>query len=118
MRVLHVTHQYYPAIGGAEQYITDLSEALASRGHRVDVFTRCSRDYHTWRSALPSFEQINGVNVYRFRSIERRAHTWLLLRWGNDHYWQAKSRLFEPLIFYGNGPICPQMFLAILRYAG
>ena len=39
MRLLHVTHQYAPAVGGSERYITDLSETLAARGHAVDVFS-------------------------------------------------------------------------------
>ncbi len=34
MHLLHVTHQYRPAIGGAERYITDLSWSHPVRSFR------------------------------------------------------------------------------------
>lgn len=117
MRVLHVTHQYHPAIGGAERYITDVSEALAQRGHAVDVYTSQSSDYHTWRNELPPFEQINGVNVHRFRSLPRGPLAWRLLEIGLRNHTQYRLPLFAPHIFVGNGPVCPQLFFAMLRSA-
>ncbi len=117
MRVLHVTHQYRPAIGGAEQYIADLSEELAHRGHRVDVFTSRSVDYRSWRNELPAHEMLDGVNVYRFNSLPRTRLVWRLLSYGYYHYWRTGSPWYEPLIFLGNGPVCPGMWGAILRRA-
>lgn len=117
MRVLHVTHQYHPAIGGAERYITDVSEALARRGHVVDVYTSQSRDYHTWRNELPYFERLNGVNVHRFRSLPRGPLAWRLLEIGLRNHTEYRLPLFAPHIFVGNGPVCPQLFLAMLRHA-
>jgi glycosyltransferase involved in cell wall biosynthesis len=114
VRVLHVAHQYKPAIGGSEQYIVNLSEALVRRGHQVDVFTTRARDYHTWRNELPPFEQLEGVNVHRFPSLQRRGYTWRLLRFGYDHYWATRSCLYEPFIFVGNGPLSLPLFLNIL----
>lgn len=110
MRVLHVSHQYHPAIGGAERYIIDISEELVQRGHQVDVFTSRSLDYRSWRNELPPHELVNGVDVYRFRAIPRRGHTWQVLQRGLRHYWPGRSPLWEPLIFYGNGPLCPGLF--------
>lgn len=118
MRVLHVTHQYAPAIGGAERYIVDISEELARRGHEVTVYTSRSRDYRTWRSQLPRQETINGVDVRRFWAIPRRGHTWRALDMGLRRYWPGRSPLYSPLIFYGNGPIMPGLFGAILRNRG
>jgi glycosyltransferase involved in cell wall biosynthesis len=117
MRLLHVTHQYRPAIGGAERYITDLSEELARRGHQVDVYTSRSVDYRSWRGDLPRFEQLDGVNVHRFSALPRTKLAWRALAYGFKHYWRTGRRRFEPLIFYGNGPICLGMFSAILRRA-
>ena len=117
MRVLHVTHQYRPAVGGAEKYITELSEELARRGHHVDVFTTRSVDYQTWRSELPRYEQLDGVNVYRFDSWPRTSRKWAMLQYGFAHYWPNESRLYEPLIFLGSGPVCPAMFWRMLRQA-
>ena len=115
MRLLHVTHQYRPAIGGAEKYITDLSEELARRGHLVDVFTSRSVDYRTWRNELPAFEQLDGVNVYRFRSLPRTDITWRALRYGLEAYWHTRKRRYEPFIWYGNGPVCPGILRTILQ---
>lgn len=115
MRLLHVTHQYPPAIGGSERYIADLSEELVARGHQVDVFTSRSLDFHTWRNELPGFEQRAGVNVYRFRSLRRRGYVWRVLHYGLYHYWRTRRRRYEPLIFFGGGPLSPGMLWAMLR---
>lgn len=117
MRILHVSHQYRPAIGGAELYITNLSEELARRGHRVTVFTSRARDYHTWRSELTPVEQLDGVHVQRFGSLVRGARTWRMLDRGYRGYWRTRSRRYEPLIFLGNGPVCPGLLWALLRGA-
>jgi len=118
MRILHVSHQYAPAVGGAEQYIQTLSEELASRGHQVDVYTSRSREYMTWRNELPPREQINGVEVHRFRAIQRRGYTWRLLDMGMRNYRVGLPRLWEPMIFIGNGPVMPGLGPAIRRNAG
>jgi len=114
MRLLHVTHQYKPAIGGAEQYITSLSEEMAQRNHQVTVYTSRSRDYLTWHNELPAFEQLAGVEVHRFRSLVRGPRTWKILEYGNRHYWQTHATRYEPLIFLGNGPVCFGLFWSIL----
>ncbi|RLC91931.1 MAG: hypothetical protein DRI79_01750 [Chloroflexi bacterium] len=114
MRVLHVTHQYPPAIGGSEKYIADLSEELVARGHQVDVFTSRSLDYHTWKDELGPRERVNGVNVYRFRSMRRTEFVWRVLHWSLGKYWQTRSRWYEPFILFGGGPLCPGMFAAML----
>lgn len=115
MRLLHVTHQYRPAIGGAEQYIAHISEELVKRGHQVDVFTSRSVDYRTWRNELPHVEQIEGVNVFRFSSLPRGRQAWRALAYGLGNHWRTGARRYEPFVFYGNGPVCPAMFVALWR---
>jgi glycosyltransferase involved in cell wall biosynthesis len=119
MRVLHVSHQYHPAIGGSERYITDLSEELARRGHIVDVYTTGSTDYHTWRTVLPPTARINNVTVWRFRSLVRGKLAWRLLEFAMHNYdfARCRPRWLEPMIFYGNGPCSPALFSAVLRMA-
>ncbi len=117
MHVLHVTHQYPPAIGGSERYIADISEELAARGHQVDVFTSRSMDYHTWKSVLPPRETVNGVRIHRFRCMRRTALVWRVLHWSLGRYWRTRSRWYEPLILLSGGPTCPGMFLAALSRA-
>jgi len=118
MRFLHVTHQYWPALGGSEKYMTDLSEELAHRGHQVDVFTTRSQDYMTWRNELPSFGRVEGVNIHRFPSLERGPHTWRALHYGLSHHRRTRSRRYEPFILWGNGPLSPLLFLSVLRKCG
>ncbi|MGD2148580.1 MAG: glycosyltransferase family 4 protein [Anaerolineae bacterium] len=115
MYVLHVTHQYPPAIGGSEKYIADLSEELVERGHKVDAFTSRSLDYRTWKNELPPREERNGVSVRRFRSMRRTDLVWRVLHWSQGNYWKSRSRIYEPLILFGGGPLCPGMFTAMLR---
>ncbi|OQY49013.1 MAG: hypothetical protein B6242_00570 [Anaerolineaceae bacterium 4572_78] len=116
LQLLHVTHQYPPAIGGSEKYIADLSEELVKRGHHVDVFTSRSCDYNTWQSELPHFEERNGVKVYRFNSMQRRNYVWQILHFGLRNYWRTRSWRYEPFVFFGGGPISPSMFYAILKH--
>jgi len=117
MQILHVTHQYRPAIGGAEQYIVDLSEQLAARGHQVTVMTGRSRNYQSWRNELPSSEALDGVEVRRFRCVRRGPATWRLLRYGYDRYFLSHRRCYQPLIWWGNGPVLPGLGWALLREA-
>lgn len=116
MRPLHVTHQYRPAIGGAERYMTDLSEELVRRGHHVVVYTSRSTDYVTWHSTLPPLEQLDGVEVYRFSSLVRRGYTWRALDFGLRNYRRTRARRYEPFILLGNGPLCPGLFFNLLRH--
>ena len=114
MRFLHVTHQYPPAIGGSEKYIADLSEEMVRRGHEVDVFTSRALDFHTWENELSPFEQLNGVNVYRFRAMQRRPWVWRVLHFGLRNYWRTRARRYEPFIFFGGGPLSPGMAWTML----
>ncbi|MCB0047499.1 MAG: glycosyltransferase family 4 protein [Caldilineaceae bacterium] len=117
MRILHVTHQYAPAIGGSEQYITQLSEEMARRGHTVSVFTSRSVDYRTWADTLPRHEVRNGVSITRFTALPRRGATWRMLDMGLRNYDAGPAWLWEPLIWYGNGPVMPGLYPSIRRHA-
>ena len=66
MRILHVTPQYHPALGGSETYTKEISERLARRGHDVTVLTM-----HNNGDGLASAEVINEVKVNRFRPAGR-----------------------------------------------
>jgi glycosyltransferase involved in cell wall biosynthesis len=69
VRILMLSQFYWPAIGGVERHVQDLSTELAARGHEVAVAT-------LWQKGLPEFELDSGVRVYRIRgSIQRAA--WL-----------------------------------------
>jgi len=62
MRILQVCPKYYPAIGGVEEHVKNISERLAKE-HEVTVFS-CDPS-----RKLPKEEKINGVLVKRFKSF-------------------------------------------------
>ena len=66
MRILMLIDSYPPMIGGAQQYVRNLSVALAARGHDVAVATLGD-------TGLKSYEQDSGVRIYRLRGTLQRA---------------------------------------------
>jgi glycosyltransferase involved in cell wall biosynthesis len=58
MRILQVSDNYAPASGGLERVVAQLSEALAARGHTVEVATLARPD-------APAVERRDGIVVHR-----------------------------------------------------
>ena len=65
MRILMLTDQYPPFIGGIERHVRNLAAGLAARGHHVAVATSAA-------PGLPDEEDDGGVHVYRLRSTSQR----------------------------------------------
>lgn len=74
MNILMHTVYYAPEVGGLESHVHFLCRALAARGHTVRVVTSASQP------GLPSYETLDGVEVWR---------TWLPAR--NTVGWAAHS---------------------------
>jgi glycogen(starch) synthase len=70
MKVLHVSHRYWPCQGGAERYIQEMSERLVRDGHEVTVYTTDAYDLELfWRGGrriARREEEHNGVRIRRF----------------------------------------------------
>lgn len=65
MRIIHVFKDYCPPLfAGITRYIADISDAMAQRGHEVEVHVAGVR--HSRRDRMPS-----GVVVHRHREIAR-----------------------------------------------
>lgn len=81
MKVVHISPTFFPLLGGAELYIKELSEGLASRGHEVTVLTVNVRNFldlwHGVYGRLPDTEIINGVKVIRFHPNGQVLGSWL-----------------------------------------
>ena len=60
LRILIAIDNFHPLVGGAETAVRETAQALAARGHRVDVLTMRKRP--EW----PAEEQFGGVRVFRF----------------------------------------------------
>jgi glycosyltransferase involved in cell wall biosynthesis len=66
MRLLMISDFYHPYLGGVEQHVRSLSQALSGRGHEVAVATLAS-------GSLPPFERDGDVAVHRLPSSAGRA---------------------------------------------
>ncbi len=118
MRILFVTHAYYPSRGGAQWLAQSLAERLVQQhGDTVTVFTTdaysCELFIDARQPRLPTGEvKLNGVRVRRFRTFNRL--TWLRLNAARIAY---KLRLpgqdwLRGLYF---GPIVPGLRASIAR---
>jgi glycosyltransferase involved in cell wall biosynthesis len=70
MRIVMLSQFFPPVLGGLERHVKDLSEALVARGHEVAVITLRQGG---WGREMPEYEEVNGVRVYRLRSMVSRA---------------------------------------------
>lgn len=118
MKVLHVVHGYWPATGGSQWFVKNLSEHLvAGYGDEVTVFTTTAYSNHLfWRRDQPEMpagiEQINGVTVRRFSVFNR---------FGKFRFYVSslarRLRLpgYDWLLAIYNGPLIRGMSAAIAR---
>lgn len=77
MKILHIYKDYYPVIGGIENYIKTLAEYQAGHGFDVTVLT-------TSRNGTASVETINSVKVIKASRLAAVSSTPLsisLMRW-------------------------------------
>ena len=61
MKIFHCVESYFPAIGGMQEVVKQLSERLVALGHDVTVLTR----FHSDRK----FDSLNGVKIRTFNII-------------------------------------------------
>jgi glycosyltransferase involved in cell wall biosynthesis len=72
MKILFLNYEFPPIGGGASPVSLEIAKGYASRGHHVDVVTMSYR-------GLPDFEIIEGVNIYRVKSLRSKieiCHPW------------------------------------------
>ncbi len=84
-KILHITTHFYPFIGGLENMTFDLAKHQAQQ-HEVTVLT-CQYDKH-----LPLFEEIDGVKIYRFPSIEILKNQYSVPKFG----FSKKIKIIKP----------------------
>ena len=66
-RPLHITqvvHDFHPVVGGIETYAYNLAKGLVDAGHHVKIYT-------TRLPNTPTYENLDGIHVHRFRAIAR-----------------------------------------------
>jgi glycosyltransferase involved in cell wall biosynthesis/GT2 family glycosyltransferase len=65
LRVLAVTDEYRPVIGGAARNIELLARQVSRLGHTVEVAT-------AWQPGAPAVEEDGGIRVHRIRDLTSR----------------------------------------------
>lgn len=123
MKILHISHAYYPAIGGNENLVKELSEKLVRLGEDVTVFTSNISnaeeldDFKPKKSSLPNQEIINGVNIRRFNINYRTGrllfYTLPKIRGG---YRLTKFIFRETFDALKNGPFIPKVIFKIIKF--
>ncbi len=71
MRILHITQRYFPARGGAETLMGEISAYLAAQGHEVTVATTDVLDFEAFwdpgRRRVTEHQAVqDGVHILRF----------------------------------------------------
>jgi len=95
-RVLHIVHDYHPAVGGSELLFQRIAEGLAARGWDMWTFTSTARRSGDFIKAasqtLPAGrDTVNGLPVHRFgfvefppavrRVMDATSHLWSTRQW-------------------------------------
>lgn len=62
MKIFHCVESYFPAVGGMQEVVKQLSERLVKLGHDVTVLTR----FHAERN----FSELNGVKIKTFNIVD------------------------------------------------
>jgi len=117
LNILIVSHNYFPAIGGAEKKIKEISERLVKSGEEVTVFCSNADTIAAYIRPeipllLPNIERINGVGVRRFpvyqgmRPLLNRVHSL---------FWKYGLPFNDIVRTIWNGPIIFNMLPHILK---
>lgn len=116
MKILHVTQGYFPAIGGTETLIQNISEELVRQfGDEVTVFTTNCYNSEGFRDpSIPCFpvgvEDINKVSVRRFPV---RCRISQFARYPAAVAYRLKLPFNENLRWLVSGPVVPGLRRAI-----
>jgi glycosyltransferase involved in cell wall biosynthesis len=104
MKILMISENYLPTVGGVTRHVSSLSRQLVSRGHEVNIF--CSNRLRPKRLTI---DHLEGVRVFRFPLAAERFHAAL-----QDHK-QLFSKVdiihvhdFHPCLRY-IFPVCAEM---------
>ncbi len=117
MKILHVTQNYFPSIGGTQHTMKEVSDFLHSTYHdEVTVYTSDSYfgpNRFAYKKITPSEEWVNGVFVKRFNFFKRHKKPL-------HYFFKFTNRAFKVSMPFSvqniyNGPFSPAMFRALQK---
>jgi glycosyltransferase involved in cell wall biosynthesis len=120
MRILHIIHGYFPAVGGSEVLFQRLAEGMSARGHDVRVFTstalRSSDFVRPGTPGLPPGEEtINGVSVRRFRYVRLPAAARMAFNAAAAFWWKKRWPWYGTVKVAWVGPHLPGLVREAVR---
>ncbi len=122
MNILHVVHNYYPAIGGVEWLMKNLSEGLIKRGHSVHAISSnaTSCESYVFNDLVhpllkPGEEMINGVKVSRVPFIGGGSFLVKILRILGTLFWRLRLPFHGFIRVLWQGPLSLKIFLKVLK---
>ena len=111
LKIAQIAPYYYPSIGGVQGVVKYLAEELTERGHSVDVITAYRDHKERPKLNVHKTEVVNGVNIFRYKSILNIGHMSLmpglinhLIKHKYDvlHYHNYRHPLCDISAFIGN----------------
>jgi glycosyltransferase involved in cell wall biosynthesis len=117
MKLAVVVQRYGRQInGGAELHARYIAEHLAKHA-QVEVLTTCATDYVTWRNELaPGVEEVNGVQVRRFRVKRERDPKVFGMR--SDRVFEQRHSIGDELDWLdAEGPNAPALIDHLKKHA-
>lgn len=105
--LLIITEFYYPDIASTGKLLTQLAEDLVEKGISVDVLTGLPSEGHT------SFEQNNGVNIFRVKSwkLDKKTKFGRLMRYFSFTFSILlkifRLRNYKSVLIVSNPPLLP-----------
>lgn len=120
MKILHVAHNYHPAIGGAELLIKNFSEGLIKRGHQVRVLTSNAPSAEAYtnseiKTLPPGIEYINGVVVERLPILQLPTSIRTILNVIMLAFWRGKLPLNDLIRILWVGPYIKGLYHRIIE---
>jgi len=111
MKIAHFTWEYPPVLfGGLGTFATEITQKQASLGHKVTVFSLNENN------ALTTYEKINGVDVYRPKTLDL-TETFRLFTTYELKSWGPNFKFFADVISY-NTMSASQMVNVLVRTEG
>jgi len=116
MHIAYTLHRFWPAVGGTELALMDLTTELRKLGHEITVITSDEQ-------GSPALETHNGIHIHRFELIRRgkfrmptRAYRDFVLKgdwdvthvkgqrvWSSDYLFRHAPKIRQPKVFTAHG---------------
>jgi len=69
MKIAQVIIRFWPAVGGAEEHVLEISKRLVRDGHDVTVYTSDLESEVPWKRLKESPKEYQGIKIKRFKAI-------------------------------------------------